>query len=118
MKEHREYIRLDRSLKVSYKVVDAAGDKEISFTEDISGGGLRLSLKRRVQPGAFLEVEIYLPEITKPIVVTGEVRWLDNKDDAEYPFVVGVKFAEIDQLDRGKLLKYIRERREEEITEN
>ena len=110
MSEHRGYIRLRESLKIDYKIVEPVGGLGGSFSEDISGGGIRLPLKERLRPGTILDLEIHLPEFTEPIKATGEVVWLHGRDNVEFPFVVGIKFIKIDQFDRGKLLNYIRKR--------
>lgn len=114
MKERREYIRLSETLKIVYKVIAPAGGQEGSFTEDISGGGIRFSLGHHLKLGTVLELSLHLPEQNKPIVTTGEVVWMREKNDIKLPYTVGIKFIKIDPFDRGKILNYIRQR----ITEN
>lgn len=113
MKERREYIRLGEYLKVAYKILDSKNAQSGSLVEDISGGGIRLPVKNRLWPGAVLELEITLPGVNEPVKASGEVVWFQVRNDADYPFVVGIKFINIDPFERGKILNYIRKRIEE-----
>ena len=60
-----------------------------------------------------MQLEVYLPRLAEPIVTTVEVAWVHTKTDIEkvkeFLYVMGVKFLDIDPLDRGKILNYIRE---------
>lgn len=79
-----------------------------SRSEDISEGGISFPVFRSIEPGANLEIEIYITEFKKPILATGEVVWLHKRNDIRYPFLVGIKFVKIDLSDRHKLRSYLR----------
>ncbi|UCC95945.1 MAG: PilZ domain-containing protein [Candidatus Omnitrophota bacterium] len=111
MRERRQYVRLSEALKIVYKIVNPPPDGQSgSFTENISGGGIRFAVKQRLKRGLVLSLEIYLPGFVEPIVATGEVVWVHRKEDLELPYSVGIKFITIDLVDRGKILSYIRQK--------
>lgn len=80
-----------------------------SRSKDISEGGMCFPVHRSIEPGTNLELQIYIADSKKPILAIGEVMWLQKRDDVRYPFLAGVRFKNIDVLDRGKLRSYISE---------
>lgn len=118
MIERRKFVRLKDSLKIGYRSINDDVVGRDSFSTDIGGGGISIPVANRVKPGTRLELEISLPKQDKPVVVTGEVVWLNTRDDVDFPFVIGVKFNNIDPFDRGKILKYITQKiRDGELVE-
>ena len=111
MKERREYIRLSESLKIFYKVLDSQGaSRKGSFTEDLSGGGIRFAVNHHLEIGSCIELSLYLLDEKEPVVAQGEVMWLRERDDIKFPYIVGIKFVDIKPFERGKILNYIRQR--------
>ena len=113
MRERREYIRLSDSLKIIYRVVTTPPGDAGSISKNIGGGGICFPVKHNLSRGDTLKLEVHLPELAEPIVSTVEVAWVHTKTDIEkdkeFLYVMGVKFIDIDPLDRGKILSYIRE---------
>lgn len=118
MIERRKFVRLKDSLKIGYRSINDDVVGRDSFSTDIGGGGISIPVANRVKPGTRLELEISLPKQDKPVAVTGEVVWLNTRDDVDFPFVIGVRFNNIDPFDRGKILKYITQKiRDGELVE-
>jgi c-di-GMP-binding flagellar brake protein YcgR len=111
MQERRKHVRLIESLKIIYKVSNQSGSRKGAFTEDISGGGICLSIKQKLSVGDIIELELFLPKGTKPIRATGKVSWVEvRKGHIEFQYMVGIKFIDIDPFDCGKVLNYIRKK--------
>ncbi|GAE88992.1 flagellar brake protein [Acetivibrio straminisolvens] len=69
--QRREFFRFDCSIPVGYRI---AGQKEIdgskkrftkSYTRDLSGGGVCIRLKERIETGELLECELSLNDFNK-----------------------------------------------------
>ena len=112
MEERRQHIRISDSLKVVYQVLKSFRSVT-SNTRDISEGGIRLPILQRLQPGMVIELELHLPDLRKPIRAIGEIVWLKEIEDLKFPFVVGVKFINIDTVSLGKIRDYIKEKSHE-----
>ena len=111
MEERRKYIRLIESLKIIYTIVDPPPPlKKGCLSEDIGGGGLRFSVEHRLSKGDTLELEIWLPRQVDSIRAVGEVVWVRESQDVTFKYIVGIQFVEIDPLQRGKILNYVRKR--------
>ena len=114
MKERREYIRLSDSLQISYKVVTMPAGDTGSISRNIGGGGICFPTKHNVSTGDILQLEIRLPGLIEPIAATAGVVWVHTKTDMQkerdFLYVVGIHFTEIDPVNRGKILNYVRRR--------
>lgn len=106
MKDQRKHARISESLMISHKFLKGAY-RTGSRSKDISEGGMCFPVYRSIEPGTSLELQIYIDDSEKPILAIGEVMWLQKRDDIRYPFLVGIRFKNIDVLDRGKLRSYI-----------
>ena len=109
MIERRKYIRLGQTVKITYKVTSSSYKHSGYIIENFGGGGIRMILEKRLPPGTILDLDIKLPDIKEPIIVKGEIVWLDVRKgkSKEFPFVAGVKFVKIDPFECGKILKYV-----------
>ena len=107
--EHRQFIRLDARLNVSYTI---AGTKQLgkALSKNISGGGVRFVAEHPLEVGARLEVIVHLPSPDMPIRFVGEVMWtkLVTKADAAGfgGTEVGVRFVEIAPHDAALIKQY------------
>jgi len=117
MAEHREHIRINASLMISHRLLKESY-RTGSRSKDISEGGICFPSHRRIEPETNLELEIHISEFKKPIIATGVVVWICNRDDAKYPYLVGVKFIKIKLLDRRKLQYYISTKSKEGISKD
>ena len=94
MKEKRRHIRIDADLEVTYRIVkDYARNRARSI--DISKGGIRLPSYRKLQPGTILQLEIHTALSVKPLAMNGGVVWAKEREDAKFPFEMGIKFIKI-----------------------
>lgn len=111
MNEKRIFERIEAPMKIKYEVIDQPPKSKNATSEDISGGGIRLSLGEELKVEAKLKLEIELPEEkNKVITVYGRVAWVKKieikgtKTGTYYE--TGIQFTKSDPLSIGMIFKY------------
>ncbi len=113
MQERRRYVRANGLVLVNYKVPDLQLEGK-SSAYDVSGAGLRITTNKRLSSGALVEIEIYLPGNSQPIIAKGEVVWSDKIEEkkeaqgSEECFFSGIRFTVIEEGNKNRLLDYVR----------
>ena len=111
MEEKRKYVRLDASIKVSYRILKGPEVRHEALSRNIGGGGIRFPVEERLKKDSLLELEIDLPNGAGPIEALGQVVWreelLTKGEGKKEHFDVGMKFVRINPSDRERLLKYV-----------
>ena len=105
----RMYVRIETSVvKVKYGVAGREVQGALRAAKNISGGGIRIPVDKRLRQGAKLALELKLPRETVPIQAQVDVIW-----SARFPgrrtYEASCQFTKIDPLDRGKIIRYIHE---------
>lgn len=108
MAEKRNFFRLNERVRVEYKeIIDKFASTAVppnaTNTETISGNGMTFMSPKKISKGVRLEITIQLPGT--PVDLAGEV--LNSKQKGPGEFEVIVKFTEIDEPQRDKLVKFI-----------
>ena len=109
MEERRQHIRISEVLAVNYRILR----RLIAFTsrsEDISVAGMRLATAHRLETEMVLGLNFSLFERTEPLVVDAKVVWQKEVQDVRAPFVVGVKFININPVVSNALASFIQEK--------
>lgn len=105
--ENRVFERIDAELSVRYSPQGA--DREFySTTRNISGGGIRIPLLRKLDPGTLVDMEIFRPNTDDSIRCRGKVVWawgvpMDKKQGEL--FESGIKFINPNLLHISTLLE-------------
>jgi len=73
---------------------------------NMSGGGMRLAIPERFEPGLLLEMTIHLPRPPKALELVGEVVELRPSHGAG-GFSTALRFRFIDEADRDRIVGYI-----------
>jgi hypothetical protein len=113
MQERRSYVRANGLVLVNYKVPDLQLQGK-SSAYDISGTGLRITTNQKLSSGALVEMEIYLPGSSQPIIAKGEAIWSDKvgpKKETQGPeeyFFSGIRFTVIEEDNRARVADYVR----------
>ncbi len=108
MEERRKFVRLDTTVKISYKVLLPTDDQNHTNSRDISAGGVKIEVKEQLKPNTILWLEINLPTEADPLQAKGEVVWQEKINTAENNrYEMGIKFIEMDLNDRHRLNKYL-----------
>lgn len=111
--ERRQFVRLDTTLPVSYRVLPArpSEPQQPAQTKNVSEGGLCVFLKERLPAGTRLEVQVTLPGREKPAAFTAEVTWCEEfevvgKTQREQVIQAGAKFISIDPKDHEAIMQH------------
>jgi len=108
--ERRAFERENCYCLVRYKTLDEKGDSATVITSlrNISGGGLLLKFKEPHLLGARVEIKINLPmEGDSTISALAEIVRLNTYDKAK-EYWAGVRFVEIKEEDRKKIMHFIK----------
>ena len=105
IKERRKYIRLEAALDFTYKIRDSKASPRKAVTKNISPSGIRALLEKQTKKGDWLELEIFISTLPKPISAIGKVVWTAGEKADKID--VGVKFEEIDLKAKNDFLEYI-----------
>lgn len=106
--ERRKYKRVDKKLKVTYKVVSLPKeldeikkkiDKNIVESTNISVGGIQLIGDEDLSPEQILRIELETEKKTESITTFAEVRWC-AKDNYINKYRIGIEFLVLKDEDR------------------
>jgi c-di-GMP-binding flagellar brake protein YcgR len=106
MEEHRHYMRVSKSITVSFKVPNQFMISS-AMTKDISCGGICMPIMQGFKPGVVLEMTFKIRELAAPITALGEIAWTGKSNNRQFPFEVGIKFIRIDPQDCEKIASHI-----------
>jgi c-di-GMP-binding flagellar brake protein YcgR len=101
--ERRKSDRLFIPLQVSYKLLPRKHVLHQAFSQDISGGGIRLSLNFPLKKGEKLRTFIHLAGDPKPVAAFSKVIWCTKKPGKD-DFDVGVQHVRIDPKDKERFV--------------
>ena len=105
IEERRRYIRLETGLKFTYRIKGSTGLEQKAVSKNISPGGIRASVEKTIKKGDWLELNINIPKLKKPISGVGKVIW--TADEKAGRIDAGIKFEEIEPEMKNKFLEYI-----------
>lgn len=105
IKERRKFIRLDSRIDFDYKTRDSGAPRDKSVTKNISPGGIRALVDKNIRKGDWLELDIHIPNLEKPVSCVGKVIWTTEEKTGKID--VGIKFEEIEPEMKNKFLEYI-----------
>ena len=94
----------DAYIDIFYEIMGHQPLKNKARLKDISRGGLRISGKKALLKGSYIDMEIKVPARDKYIPAFGEVMWSRSLDDSYYD--TGMRFTKIQKKDRSELLGY------------
>ncbi|MBN3040858.1 MAG: PilZ domain-containing protein [Candidatus Omnitrophica bacterium] len=105
--ERRKGVRVNKSLTVAL-----CPSKYLlrtnALSRDISEDGICLVSPYRFEIGKTIELGIYLPGFEKPAVTVGEVVRRNETDDPKFPYLLGIKFIQIDPKIKEQILEHMR----------
>ncbi|WP_281252382.1 flagellar brake protein [Sporomusa malonica] len=115
--QQRAFVRIDTALPVQIaEIIDGkvVEDKIINaVTKDISGGGVQIAINRHWHIGTNLLITVNYPEIG-PVTLRSQVIRVQQPQPDREVFWVGIKFLEINEKDRGNIIKFIFKRQLEQ----
>jgi len=110
--DNRLFERIEGELAVRYS--PRGSDREYcTTTKNISGGGMRMSLLKKLDPGTMLDLEIFRYDSDIKTRCRGRLVWIwgepmDKKTDQI--FEAGIQFLNTELLYIGRLIAYLENR--------
>ncbi|MFH1045853.1 MAG: PilZ domain-containing protein [Candidatus Omnitrophota bacterium] len=112
MQEKRRFVRSDGLVLVDYRGTKIEG-KCSAF--DVSGVGVRLIIDKKLDMGAAVEIELYLPGDSQALSAKGKVVWVQKcreTEESEHEkrkefFYIGIEFDEIEEKNRKRITGYV-----------
>lgn len=113
--QKREYVRLNVSLPVRFRVIDEEEAQiEEGVTIDISAGGALVSTRAEVKAGQKMEIEIVLSPGNIFSCQAHAIRTFEKRAN-ENAIWVAVEYNDISEADRDRIFKFIFEKQREWI---
>lgn len=108
--DNRLFERVSGELAVRYSPQGTDGEF-CSTTRNISGGGIRIPLLKKIKTGAMLDLEIFKHNTDMAFRCMGKVAWIwdapaNKKED--HTFEAGIKFLNPDLSCIGKLIESLK----------
>ncbi len=104
--ERRREPRAPVNLRIDYQTVDAFFSE---FASNINQGGLYIKSTRPLPPGTRLNIQFLLPNNSRPIQVSGEVVWVNEKTTKGINPGMGIRFEELDAEAKAHINQLVRE---------
>lgn len=102
----RSFVRLLAALPLNYTNIEEDPNQSYAATtRDISGGGLQITSKQSLSVGASLQLAVSLPDFGTVHAKATTVR-VDQPPETNI-YWIAVRFTEIAEKDREKIIKYI-----------
>lgn len=117
MKERRIYVRSNGLVLVNYKIPELNFQGK-SSAYDISRVGLCITVDKQIDTGVLIEMEIFLPGNSQPIIAKGKIIWTKDikgkkqtaiSSKKEY-FTTGIEFTMVSENNKDRIINYVRER--------
>ena len=88
-----------------------------AYTEDISGGGIKVTIHQELKASSIIDLEIYVK--LRPIVCKGQIAWVNKREseflEGEIFFDAGIEFKDLkpkeEEAIKERLDKVLRDRR-------
>jgi len=110
MTDKRLFERIDGELGLRYTLHNDNREILSAATKNISGGGLRTTLVKKLAPGTLLDLELSIDNGDVKLRFEGKVSWLwdepMNKEKEEL-FEAGIQFVNQRLFYVGRLIKYL-----------
>lgn len=105
IEKRRKFIRLGSKIDFDYKIKGSESHKVRVTTKNISSGGIQALMDKKITKSTWLELDIHIPNLKKPLSCIGKVIW--TADEKSGKIDVGIKFEEIDPEMKNKFLEHL-----------
>ena len=112
--QRRQYFRVYVRVRVVARLIDdgrlrrAVSVEEPAEAENLSGGGLLLKVRSRYSIGDLISIQIFLPDGKSPLEAVGKIVRVQSEPKEEHlPAHYGVKFVQIDERDRSRIIAFL-----------
>jgi hypothetical protein len=108
-KEKRKHPRIDSKFMINYKLDSPLTEYDLTQTENISQGGVLLTINKKFEKGTVLAMIIRFPLLPQKIETKGEVVDAKQKGSGQF-YETRVKFLDLDEEVSDRLGEFIQER--------
>ena len=105
MINRRSYVRVSAGIDFTYKIKGSSAPERREVTKNIGPGGIMGLVGQDIKNGDWLELNIDIPTLEKPVPAIGKVIWTADKNADKID--VGIKFEEVDPGMKNKFLEYL-----------
>lgn len=116
--DNRLFERVDAEFGVRYSPQGSDGEF-CSTAKNISGGGIRMSLLKKLNPGTILDLELFKDNTDIRARCRGEIVWVWNEpmnEETEQYFEAGIQFIDAKLLYVGRLISFLKDKRKDIIS--
>jgi len=111
LRERRRFVRFKQDLKIKYNLKQSHYEAQPTKSVDVSRKGVCLITYEKLKEKAFLELELELPDFSRPVKLMGQVAWtkdMEKQDDrGRRLFSVGIRFLKINPSSEALLLTHL-----------
>jgi len=104
MEERRTYMRFNVLLDALCRTSGALKKLKV---HNFSREGIGVLSKKIIPEGEDVELELAIPGDNIPVIVTGQIAWTNEKKADSDRCEGGIKLAEMDNVDRSRILNHI-----------
>lgn len=104
MGEKRKYVRFDVLLDAMCRTGKALKQLRVN---NFSKEGVGVSILDSLHIGDDVELELMIPGDNMPVMLAGEVAWVNEHSSSEQACRGGIKLKETNNADRSRMLGYI-----------
>ncbi len=103
--DKRRFMRLGAFLEGTFQTEE--GKKGLIMLTNFSREGLKACINRKVDLGAIMKIEIWIPGSIIPVFAKGEAVWIkDGEQGWTYNYDAGIRILDIDQEDKQRILDF------------
>jgi len=99
LREKRNFVRFQDNMKIRYNRIGSEPSHEGTKMQNISGNGLCISTYEKLKEKDSLEIEIEVPDFSKPVKLIGTVMWVKElrscDEQGRRIFYTGIKLGKI-----------------------
>ena len=111
LRERRRFVRFSDEINIRYNFLGKSYDPHYSKTTNISSRGICILTYERLRDNGYLDLEMEVPNMTRPIKIIGQVVWtkdLHRQDrEGRRLFYAGVRFSKINPKYEALLLTHL-----------
>ena len=105
-KERRRFKRFDAYMSIKLQLPGGQEKQGVCLSKDLSREGLKINSNEDLAEGMLLDIEIHIPDDPKPIQTSGKVMWSRPAEGRNQGFDQGVRFLQMDPVDKFRVLDY------------
>jgi len=105
-KERRKFKRFGAYMNVDFHAPESKALEGSGLTKDLSREGIKVNTNKPLRTGDLVELEIHLPDETRPVRTTGKIVWSRPCTGRDQGTDYGVAFMMIDPVDKFRALDY------------